>query len=156
MAGTGSNDMIAEEVFVPAARSESILDMALGRGSGAIWHESSCYRNPMLPLLAIAAGAPALGAARRAVALFKERLGSRTLYGTLSKQAERGSSQVRLAHATVRVASAEALLRSVGCELASWGERDEVCPPEERARMRLQVAHLTWSALICAGSNTTC
>jgi len=142
MSGTGSNDMIAEEVFVPAARSEPLLDMALGRGSGAVWHGSSCYRHPMLPLLAIAAAAPAIGAARRAVELFKERLGSRTLYGTLSKQAERGSAQVRLGHATTRVASAEALLRSIGRELASWGEGDEICPPEERARMRLQIAHV--------------
>jgi 3-hydroxy-9,10-secoandrosta-1,3,5(10)-triene-9,17-dione monooxygenase len=142
MSGTGSNDMIAEEVFVPEARSESLPGMALGRGSGAIWHGSSCYRHPMLPLLAIAAAAPAIGAARRAVELFKERLGSRTIYGTLGKQAERGSAQIRLGHAATRVASAEELLRSIGRELAGWGEGDEICPPEARARMRLQVAHV--------------
>jgi len=142
MSGTGSNDILAEEVFVPEARSESIPGMGVGRGSGALWHGSSCYRIPMVPLLGIAAAAPAVGAARRAVELFRERLGSRTLYGTISKQAERGSSQIRLAHADVRVGSAEALLRNVGRELASWGEREEICPPEERARMRLQIAHV--------------
>ena len=141
MSGTGSNDMLAEEIFVPAARSESIPGMGVGRGSGALWHGSSCYRVPMVPLLGIAAAAPAVGAARRAVELFKERLGSRTIYGTINKQAERGSSQIRLAHADVRVASAEVLLRDVGRELASLGESEEICPPEERARMRLQIAH---------------
>ncbi len=142
MSGTGSNDMIAADVFVPADRSESIPDMAIGRGSGALWHGSPCYRHPMVPLLSIAAAAPALGAARRAVALFRERLGTRTLYGTLGKQAERASSQIRLAHASVRVYGAETLLRAVAKELAGWGERDEICPPEERARMRLQVAQV--------------
>ncbi|MGH0033852.1 MAG: acyl-CoA dehydrogenase family protein [Myxococcota bacterium] len=142
MSGTGSNDIVAEEVFVPADRSEPIPRMAEGRGSGAVWHGSACYRHPMVPLLAIAAAAPAVGAARRAVDLFTERLGSRTLYGTLSKQAERASSQIRLAHAAVRVGGAETLLRSVARELAAWGQRDEVCPPEERARMRLQIAQV--------------
>jgi len=142
MSGTGSYDMIAEEVFVPAARSESLFGMAMGRGSGADWHGSARYRHPMLPLLAIAAAAPAIGAARRAVELFEERLGSRTIYGTLGKQAERGSAQIRLGHAAARVASAEALIRSVGRELGSWGERDELCPDEERARMRLQISHV--------------
>jgi 3-hydroxy-9,10-secoandrosta-1,3,5(10)-triene-9,17-dione monooxygenase len=142
MAGTGSNDMIAEGVFVPVAFSESLLDMSVGRGSGSAWHDSPCYRQPMLPLLGIAAAIPALGAARRSVELFKERLGTRTLYGTSSKQAERASAQMRLAHATVRVASAETLLRHVGESLAVWGASDDVCPPEERARLRLQTAQI--------------
>jgi alkylation response protein AidB-like acyl-CoA dehydrogenase len=142
MAGTGSNDMIAEDVFVSAAYSESLLDMSVGRGSGSAWHDSPCYRHPMLPLLGIAAAIPALGAARRSVELFKERLGTRTLYGTFSKQAERASAQMRLAHATVRVGSAETLLRHVGQSLAVWGASDDVCPPEERARLRLQTAQI--------------
>lgn len=142
MAGTGSNDIVATAVHVPAARSESLLAMTIGRGSGALWHDSSCYRHPMLPLLAIAAAIPALGAARRAVALFRERLESRTLLGTLSRQAERASAQMRLGHAAVRVEEAELLLRDAGRSLARWGEPGrEVCPTPERARLRLQVAH---------------
>ena len=142
MAGTGSNDMIAEDVFVSAAYSESLLNMSVGRGSGSASHDSPCYRHPMLPLLGIAAAIPALGAAQRSVELFKERLGTRTLYGTFSKQAERASAQMRLAHATVRVESAETLLRHVGQSLAVWGASEEVCPPEERARLRLQTAQI--------------
>jgi alkylation response protein AidB-like acyl-CoA dehydrogenase len=142
MVGTGSNDMLADDVFVPAARSEPLLRMAIGRGSGAEWHASPCYRHPMLPLLAIAAAVPGVGAARSAVALFEERLASRTLFGTLSKQAERASAQMRLGHAAVRVQEAEALLRDAGRSLAKWGAAEEICPALERARLRLQVAHV--------------
>ena len=142
MRGTGSHDMVAEELFVPEGYSESIPNMSIGRGAGAIAHGSPCYRVPMLPLLSMAAAAPAIGAARRAIRLFKDRLGSRTLYGTVSKQAERASAQMRLAHADVEVHNAETLLRCVGDELATWGEREEVCPTEDRARMRLQIAHV--------------
>jgi len=142
MAGTGSNDMIADEVFVPAARSEPLLRMAVGRGSGAEWHASPCYRHPMLPLLSIAAAVPGLGAARRAVLLFKERLGARTLFGTFSRQAERAAAQIRLAHAALRVEEAETLLRDAGRSMARWGAAEDVCPTLERARLRLQVAHV--------------
>ena len=140
MEGTGSNDVVAEDVFVPAARSEAILSMSIGRGRGAEWLGSPCYRHPMLPLLSIAAAIPAVGAARRAVALFKERLTGRTLLGTQGKQADRPAAQMRLGHAAVRAQAAESLIREVGRSLRAWGETQETCPVEERARYRLAVA----------------
>lgn len=142
MAGTGSHDMVAEEVHVPAAYSESLLTMINGRGAGSASHDSPRYRHPMMPLLAIAAATPAVGAARRAVALFRERLGTRTIYGTFSKQAERGGALMRLGHASARVEEAETVLRDVGRRLEAWGVREDVCPQEERTKMRLQIAHV--------------
>jgi 3-hydroxy-9,10-secoandrosta-1,3,5(10)-triene-9,17-dione monooxygenase len=142
MAGTGSHDMIAEDVFVPENRSENLLDIAAGRGSGARWHDSACYRIPMLPLLTIAAAIPALGAAHRAVDVFKTQLEERILYATMGKQAERASAQMRLAHSVVRVDAAETLLRSVAQRLTEWGNRDDLCPPEERAHLRLLSGHV--------------
>jgi 3-hydroxy-9,10-secoandrosta-1,3,5(10)-triene-9,17-dione monooxygenase len=48
----------------------------------------------------------------------------------------------RLAHASVRVGEAETLLRAAGHSLAVWGETEDICPPEERAHLRLQIAHV--------------
>ena len=141
MEGTGSNDMVAHKLFIPEARSESLVSMMMGRGSGTQRHSHSRFTHPMLPLLSIAAGTPAVGAARKALALFQERLGGRAIYGTLTKQAERASAQILLGNSTVRVDSAEQMIRQVGRDLDSWGERDEICPGDQRARMRLQVAH---------------
>lgn len=141
MEGTGSNDMLAENLFVPEARSESLLGMVMGRGSGTVVNDSPRFRHPMLPLLCLAAASPAIGAAKAALALFRERLGGRKLYGTRTPQAERQSAQVLLGNATVRVEGAETLVRAVGDALDAWGHGDELCPPEERARLRLQVAH---------------
>jgi alkylation response protein AidB-like acyl-CoA dehydrogenase len=140
--GTGSNDMAVEDLFVPEARSESLQGMALGRASGGTWLDTPCYRHPMLPLLAIAATIPVLGAARRAVELFKDRLSQRTIYGTRTKQSDRASSQIRLGHAAAEVRSAETILRQAGRDLMAWGETDDVCPSEERARLRLTCAHV--------------
>lgn len=142
MEGTGSHDMIAEDLFVPAGHSESLLGMAVGRGSGSQWHDSATYRCPMLPLLSIAAATPALGAARRALALFIERLGGRTLYGTGTLQAQRQAAQIRLGDVASRIHAAEVLLRKAGADLQTWGHADEICPAEERARLRLAVARV--------------
>jgi alkylation response protein AidB-like acyl-CoA dehydrogenase len=49
---------------------------------------------------------------------------------------------MRLAHAVVRADAAETVLRDIGRRTDAWGAREEVCPPEERARMRLQIAHV--------------
>lgn len=142
MEGTGSNDMIATDVFVPQGYSESLSGMAVGRGSGAVWHDSPCYRHPMLPLLAIAAATPAVGAARRSLELFRERLGGRVLYGTASKQAQRQAAQIRLGDVAARVDASETLLRKAGHDLQAWGHQPMICPAEERARLRVTIAQV--------------
>lgn len=142
MEGTGSNDVVADDVFVPAECSESMAGMALGRGTGSAWLGSPCFRYPMMPLLSIAAAIPAVGAARRALALFQERLGGRQIYGTRTRQAERQSAQIRLGMVATRIDLAESMLRQVGRDVERWGTQEEVCPTEERARMRLVVAQL--------------
>lgn len=140
MEGTGSNDIVVSDLFVPAGHSEPLAAMAAGRGSGAEWLASPCYRHPMVPLLCIAAGVPAVGAARRAVQVFHERLGSRTLFGTFQAQAERAAAQMRLGNATVQVDTAERQLRAVGHALTEWGARGDECPPLERMRLRTMAA----------------
>ena len=89
----------------------------------------------------MAAATPAIGAARTALDLFQERLGGRALYGTLTRQAERQSAQILLGNSTIQAQSAEILIRAVADQLDAWGRSEEVCPPEERCRMRLQIGH---------------
>lgn len=142
MCGTGSNDIVAEGVLVPKHRSQDMMNMALGRGPGAKWLGSPTYRMPMLPFLALTAGTPAIGAAQRAVELFRERLEQRVIFGSGRKQVDLGSAQTVLGAAEVRVQAAERLMRAVGRDLMEWGRRDEVCPTEERARLKLHVAQV--------------
>ena len=141
MQGTGSNDMIAENLFIPEARSESLLSMAVGRGSGTEANNNSRYKHPMAAFLSLTAAIPGLGAARRALEVFQERLGGRAIYGTLTKQAERQSAQVLLGNAAVRTDTGELILRAVADQIEQWGNSVEPCPPEERARLRLQIGH---------------
>ena len=70
MRGTGSNDMLANELVVSDTFSEPLKGMAVGRGSG-VNERDHTYRYPMMPLLAIAAAIPALGGAKRALREFE-------------------------------------------------------------------------------------
>ncbi len=141
MCGTGSNDIVAESLFVPSHRSQELVSLAIGRSPGAELNGSPIYRVPMLIFLALTAAIPALGAARRAVNEFKNRLSQRVMFGTQQKQGELSAAQIRLGHAQVKVDSAERLLRGVGHDLTRWGKEEDICPIEERARLKLQIAH---------------
>ena len=142
MAGTGSNDIQVDKVFVPSHRVQSLSEVSAQKAPGVALHNSPTFRMPMAPLHSLTAAAPAVGGLKRAVELFRQRLQERTVYASLEKQGERAVSQARLGHAAAATANAEQLLFSIAREVSAWGERDTPCPVEERARLRLQIAHV--------------
>jgi len=112
MAATGSQDIVAKDVFVP----ERYVSLPLGTpGDGEVDYLT---RIPVLPFLALTAAIPALGAARRAVELFRELVGRRVRFGTHKVQAQNAASQIRLAGAYTRTCAAETALRN-------WARRVE-------------------------------
>jgi 3-hydroxy-9,10-secoandrosta-1,3,5(10)-triene-9,17-dione monooxygenase len=131
MAGTGSNDVIIEDVFVPAERCVSIGDMSTGKAPGSRIHAGPLYRTPMAAILALAASMPALGQARAAVRRFRERMTERILLDSLRTQAERPAAQMRLARVELEVRQAELLLRSVVDDVRA---RRNAARIEDRAR----------------------
>jgi len=142
MVGTGSNDILVEDVFVPAHRHVDLATVRDGTSAGAQLHKSAIYKMPMLPVLGLTAAAPMVGAAQTAVRLFEERMQARTTYGTTTKQAERGLAQSRLAHAQVEAQSIVNQLTHLTREVEAWGERGQPCPELERARMRVDLGHI--------------
>ena len=140
MVGTGSNDIEVNDVVVPGHFKQSIAGMRDGNSAGAEFHDTPTYRMPMMPVLGLTAAAPAVGAARKSVALFKQRLTERNVYGTVDKQSQRAMGQARLAHAQVAAENAETLLKSIARRVTEWGESGERCEAEERAHLRLQIA----------------
>jgi 3-hydroxy-9,10-secoandrosta-1,3,5(10)-triene-9,17-dione monooxygenase len=61
--GTGSHDVVVEDVFVPAHRAVSFLDLARGAAPGTLVNTSSLFRLPLVPILALVMAGPALGLA---------------------------------------------------------------------------------------------
>lgn len=142
MVGTGSNDIAVDDVFVPAHRRQNIADMRAGYSPGAQFHQTATYRMPMLPVLGLTAAAPAVGGARKAVALYQARLSQRAVYGTTTKQAEKPMSHVRLGTLRERIVSLEDKLKSTAREVTRWGESGEACPELDRALLRMHIASI--------------
>lgn len=111
MQGTGSNDVLIEDVFIPEGRMLSFQDMIEGNSPGASLHANPLYSTPMLPTLGLAAAMPALGQARNCVRLFKERLLDRKENGGTRKV--NAASYMRLARAEVQVEQIYLLLQNM-------------------------------------------
>jgi 3-hydroxy-9,10-secoandrosta-1,3,5(10)-triene-9,17-dione monooxygenase len=145
MVGTGSNDIEVKDVFVPGHLKVNLMDLRAGESPGAKLHGSPTYSMPMLPVLGLTAAAPAVGCARKAVSLFRERLQGRMVYGTTTRQGERGVAQVRLGLLEAAIKETEIQLMALAREVSAWGARSEPCPELERAALRVRIGRVVRS-----------
>src|SRR5262249_47391162 len=141
MIRNGSNDVVLRDVFVPAHRVVDMADMRDGTAPGCRLHPNPVYRMPMLPFLAVAAAIPAVGTARQAVQLFRERLSRRVIVGTETTQREKPAAQMRLARAHVLATTAEMMIRQAARENIALAERSGIATAEERIELRCRIAY---------------
>ena len=140
MEGTGSHDLMISDVFVPTYRTMNMADMRAGRSHGARLYDNPIYRQPMTPFLGVTAAIAGVGVGRATVATFRDQLTQRVIPGTQLKQADRPAAQMRLAHANVKIATAELLLRSAVRRNVELAGQPEPATFEQRSFMRLQIA----------------
>jgi 3-hydroxy-9,10-secoandrosta-1,3,5(10)-triene-9,17-dione monooxygenase len=134
MAATGSHDIVADSIIVPDERV-SLLVM------GAQDTENSYLRRiPMRPFLALTAGLPAIGCARRAVQLFEARMTERILFGTTKKQAETSAAQIRLGKVTAQAAMAEQTMRAAAAGMGACARGEIELAPLDHVRLRTTIA----------------
>jgi alkylation response protein AidB-like acyl-CoA dehydrogenase len=138
MAATGSRDIVAEDVLVPAHRVSLEVPPVVTAGPDAPY----LHRIPVAPMLSLTAAIPALGAAKRAVALFEELMLKRIQFGTTRTQSSRVPAQVRLANLTVEVDAAETLLRDVADRIQRQADGVASYSLAEQQRQRLLIAHV--------------
>ena len=104
LAGTGSKNAIAENVFVPAHRVVSVADLCAGTAPGAKVHDNPLYRHSMMSALPFTLVAPVLGMAEGALADFVDMAKVRTTRGAVTggnnRMAEFATIQSRVAEAT--------------------------------------------------------
>ena len=138
MAATGSRDIIARSVFVPALRRSNIPPPT--------WllplDDPYLRRIPMRPFLALTAAIPALGCARRSVELFGQRMTKRVLFGTTKLQAETTPAQIRLANLTVRTSIAETQMRTVAREMTAHARGETQLSFLDHLKMGVTIAHV--------------
>jgi alkylation response protein AidB-like acyl-CoA dehydrogenase len=114
LAGTGSKDIIARDVFVPGRRVLLFADARSGTAPGAKYHQNPLYRMPLLIHGASMLASTAVGAARGALDAYLEMTSGRKTRGALAggqlPMVEFATIQLRYAEATAAVESAELIL----------------------------------------------
>jgi 3-hydroxy-9,10-secoandrosta-1,3,5(10)-triene-9,17-dione monooxygenase len=110
MRGTGSHDIIADDVFVPAHRSITMDDLREGTTPGTQVNPGPLYAIP-LEARRHALSAPALGIARSAFAHWVEWMRTKVSTATGEAIAQLVPAQISLATAEVELDAAEFLLR---------------------------------------------
>jgi len=142
MRATGSNDVVATDVFVPGHRLVNVVDIYSGTAPGAALYDSPTYRWPMVPALALLAAMPALGAAERVAEIYAERLGTRVLAYEGATQKDKPMAQARLAEAEVRLRALRALLADTVGEIEGLVTAGEAVSKPVRAAARMTAAHI--------------
>ncbi len=110
MKGTGSHDIIVDDVFVPAHRSITMDDLREGTTPGTQINTGPLYAIP-LEARRHALSAPALGIARNAFAHWVEWMRTKVSTATGEAIAQLVPAQIGLANAEVELDAAEFLLR---------------------------------------------
>ena len=137
--GTGSHDMVVDDVHVPGERSVSLVDDR-PRATGTL------YAFPVFGLLALGIAAVAVGIARAAIDELVRLAREKTPQGSRRTLADRGVVQAQVAEAEALVRSGRALVRDAIAEAWRAAETAGDLAPRERAGLRLAATHATTSA----------
>jgi alkylation response protein AidB-like acyl-CoA dehydrogenase len=112
MSGTGSNTIVAEDVFVPAHRCQSLLEMLEARYPARHNSGNPYFNHPLSPVLTINAGGTPLGMARGALESFLSRLPGRGIaYTFYTNKSEAAVTHLQVAEAVLTLDSADAHVR---------------------------------------------
>ena len=142
MVATGSHDIVARAVPVPEMRVSLREPPGMRAGRDAPY----LVRIPVLPMLALTAAIPALGAARRSVELFGRLLRERVPFGTNKLQSQRAAGQMRLANALAEARAAETVLRAVARDVTDHARGGRELSPLDQLQLRLTLAHVVRDA----------
>ena len=134
--GTGSNDSVADEVFVPADRVVSIF--------GGPVVDRPLYRFPPFGFFALSVAAPALGNARAAIDDLVELAGGKKGLGSTRTLAERTATQAAVAAAESALGAARALYYQAiddAWQASQTSDKHVPVSIELRNRLRLAATH---------------
>jgi 3-hydroxy-9,10-secoandrosta-1,3,5(10)-triene-9,17-dione monooxygenase len=138
MVATGSHDIVANAVFVPERQMSLLVPPVVTAGANATY----LMRLPVRPFLSLTAAIPALGAARRAVELYRALIADRVRFGTHKVQSQSAPAQIRLASAIADVRAAETVMRAIARAIEDHARGKSRLSELDQVEMRLSIAHV--------------
>jgi len=145
LAGTGSNDFVADGLFVPEHRIVPVSALKGGPSPGSAINPGPLYRLPLWTFFPFALIGAALGGARGSVEQVADGLSDRKSVAQV-RLAEQQSVQLRIARATAQINAAEALLLRDLATINLDANAGKIPELLERVRYRLD---LSYAAELC-------
>jgi 3-hydroxy-9,10-secoandrosta-1,3,5(10)-triene-9,17-dione monooxygenase len=140
MAGTGSNTVAVEDVFVPEHRANPLPPLIEGDHPENSNSDNPYFRLPLAPVLVVNAGGTPLGMAQGAYEAFLERLPGRAITFTdYTSQAEAPVTHLVVGEAALKVESAEAHVQRA-CAILD-GYQGGTMPTETRVKSRAHISY---------------
>ena len=142
MAATGSNTVVAENVFVPGYRAMPLPHMLEAKYPDRHNARSPYFNYPLAPVLTVNAGGTPVGTARGAMDAFLERLPGRGItYTNYTNKAEAPVTHLQLAEASMKIDSANAHVRMATSLLD--GALNGSMTMQTRVKSRAHIAYST-------------
>jgi len=146
MRGTGSNAVVAQDVFVPGHRFLSLSTLLAGDHDSP-YKDEALYRVPFVTAAMTDLIGPQLGLAQAALDLVMEKAGNRGIaYTEYRTQAEAPTVQLAVAKAASLIDTAELLAYRAAAEIDEAGRRKQLPGYLARARTRMNIAQAVTSA----------
>jgi alkylation response protein AidB-like acyl-CoA dehydrogenase len=140
LAGTGSKNIIAADVFVPVHRTVSFAELIAGAAPGTHVHANPIYRQSFLAVLPITIVAPVLGMAEAALEHFlsmaKARITRGAVAGGNRAMSDLTTIQMRVAEASALIDAVRLMMIRDLAEAQATVERGEPMSVELRLRNR--------------------
>ncbi|WP_328715254.1 acyl-CoA dehydrogenase family protein [Nocardia salmonicida] len=140
MRASGSNTIVAEDVFVPDARVVPLLPILVGEYISE-HPDAPLYRAAMTSFLNVAVLGPQLGLGRAALELVRTKAAEKALaYTTITRQADSVAFQLLVAEAAMKIETAHLHAYRAADDVQAYAEAGVYPELLERARIRGDVA----------------
>jgi 3-hydroxy-9,10-secoandrosta-1,3,5(10)-triene-9,17-dione monooxygenase len=135
--GTGSKDIVVDGVFVPAYRTQSHTDYAMGLAlPGQVRNDGPLYRMPQSVVFNMAVAASVFGAAQGFVETWIDEARDRVVMGRRARLGDDPLTQRRVAEAAFTLDAALTMLRADAAELTQRARGGEIATMTERGAYR--------------------
>ncbi|WP_063065805.1 acyl-CoA dehydrogenase family protein [Nocardia violaceofusca] len=140
MRASGSNTIVAEDVFVPDTRVVPLLPILMGEYISE-HPDAPLYRSAMTSFLNVAVLGPQLGLGRAALELVRTKAAEKALaYTTITRQADSVAFQLLVAEAAMKIETAHLHAYRAADDVQAYAEAGIYPELLDRARIRGDVA----------------
>jgi 3-hydroxy-9,10-secoandrosta-1,3,5(10)-triene-9,17-dione monooxygenase len=141
--GTGSNDIVVKDVFVPEYRTLSFMDTGRCFGPGQALNDAPLYRLPFASVFSCSIAVPILGMAQGAYESYLQWTRERVRASTGGKAADDSFNQLRIAESAAQLDAAVLQVERNIAEELELATRGEKIPMALRVRVRRDQVNAT-------------